>query len=359
MSALRTPVKAWPLVDWQIAVLLLQDGLTNGAVYALLGIAIVLVFAVTRVIFVPQGEFVAFGALTLASLQAGETPGAVWLLVVAAGWVALLETRVLLRDGNPRAIGPMLLGVLAAPLAVAVITVWLAPLKLALPLQILMTLALITPLGPLLYRAVYQPIADASVLVLLIASVALHFVLTGLALVLFGPEGFRTPAFSEGAISIGTLTLGAQSVWIYGVTLVLIAAMAGFFGYTLTGKALRATAFNRTGARLIGFSPTTAGLTTFTFAAFLGTLSGVLIAPIVTIYYDSGFLIGLKGFVAAIVGGLGSYPVTALGAILVGLLEAFASFWASGFKEVIVFTLIIPVLIWLSLTTVHHEEEEA
>ena len=66
-----------------------------------------------------------------------------------------------------------------------------------------------------------------------------------------------------------------------------------------------------------------------------------------------------KGFVAAIVGGLGSYPVTALGAILVGLLEAFASFWASGFKEVIVFTLIIPVLIWLSLTTVHHEEEEA
>jgi len=88
-------------------------------------------------------------------------------------------------------------------------------------------------------------------------------------------------------------------------------------------------------------------------------LSGVLIGPIVTIYYDSGFLIGLKGFVAAIVGGLGSYPVTALGAILVGMLEAFASFWASGFKEVIVFTLIIPVLIWLSLTSVQHEEEES
>ena len=84
----------------------------------------------------------------------------------------------------------------------------------------------------------------------------------------------------------------------------------------------------------------------------------MLIAPIITVYYDSGFLIGLKGFVAAIVGGLASYPMTALGAVLVGVLEAFSSFWASGYKEVIVFTLIIPVLIWLSITAVHHEEEE-
>ena len=143
-----------------------------------------------------------------------------------------------------------------------------------------------------------------------------------------------------------------------GITLLLIVAMGLFFTFTLVGKALRATAFNRTGARLIGFSPNRAGFLTFTFAAFLGTLSGVLIAPVVTIYYDSGFVIGLKGFVAAIVGGLASYPLTALGAVLVGVLEAFSSFWASGYKEAIVFTLVIPVLIWLSLTGSHHEEEE-
>ena len=71
-----------------------------------------------------------------------------------------------------------------------------------------------------------------------------------------------------------------------------------------------------------------------------------------------GFLIGLKGFVGAIVGGLVSYPVAALGALLVGLLESYSSFWASAFKEVIVFTLIIPVLLWRSLTTKHVEEEE-
>ena len=345
-------------MDWQIAVLLVQDGLTNGAVYALLGIAIVLVFAVTRIIFVPQGEFVTFGALTLASLQSGLLPGSVWLLLVVALAVALLQSWQILRYHGGAGLLPMLLRTLAVPLLVALAAWWLAPMMLPLPLQILLTLAIITPLGPLLYRAVFQQIADASVLVLLIASVAVHFALTGLALVFFGAEGFRTPAFSDGSLSLGTLNFSGQSLWIYGVTTLLIVAMALFFGFTLHGKALRATAFNRTGARLIGFSPTTAGLMTFTFAAFLGTLSGVLIAPIITVYYDSGFIIGLKGFVAAIVGGLASYPLTAIGAMMVGILEAFSSFWASGYKEVIVFTLIIPVLIWLSLTAVHHEEEE-
>ena len=77
-----------------------------------------------------------------------------------------------------------------------------------------------------------------------------------------------------------------------------------------------------------------------------------------TVYYDTGFLIGLKGFVAAIIGGLASYPIAAAGALVVGLLEAFSSFWASAYKEVIVFTLIIPVLLWRSLTTQHVEDEE-
>jgi branched-chain amino acid transport system permease protein len=92
--------------------------------------------------------------------------------------------------------------------------------------------------------------------------------------------------------------------------------------------------------------------------ALIGALSGVLVAPITTIYYDSGFLVGLKGFVGAIMGGLVSYPIAAAGALLVGMLEAYSSFWASSYKEVIVFTLIIPVLVWRSLTARHIEEEE-
>jgi branched-chain amino acid transport system permease protein len=84
----------------------------------------------------------------------------------------------------------------------------------------------------------------------------------------------------------------------------------------------------------------------------------LLIGPLTTVYYDTGFLIGLKGFVAAIVGGLASYPMALAGALLVGQLESFSSFWASAFKEVLVFTLIIPVLWWRSMHSVHVEEDE-
>jgi branched-chain amino acid transport system permease protein len=112
------------------------------------------------------------------------------------------------------------------------------------------------------------------------------------------------------------------------------------------------------GATLVGIPTAQSGLIAFVLAATLGAISGVLIAPITTIFYDSGFLIGLKGFVAAIIGGLVSYPISAAAALLVGLVEAFASFEASSFKEVIVFTIIIPVLLWQSLRSGHVDEEE-
>ena len=127
---------------------------------------------------------------------------------------------------------------------------------------------------------------------------------------------------------------------------------------TLRGKALQATAINRVGAQLMGIRSNEAGSQAFFLSAMIGGLSGLLIAPITTIFYDTGFLIGLKGFVAAIVGGLFSYPLAAMGALLVGLIEAFASFWASAFKEVLVFTLILPVLLWRSLRAHHSEEDE-
>src|SRR3546814_18693270 len=98
--------------------------------------------------------------------------------------------------------------------------------------------------------------------------------------------------------------------------------------------------------------------TTLFRSAAIGALSGMLIAPVTTVYYDTGFLIGLKGFVAAIFGGLISYPVAAGGALFEGILEAFSSFWASAYNEVIVFTLIIPVLLWRSFGVSHADDEE-
>lgn len=346
-------------MDFSIASILLLDGVTNGAIYGLLALATVLVFAVTRVIFIPQGEFVAYGALSLAMLQLGQVPGTVWLLLSLAVIAAGLDGWAGLRQGRP--VAALLRGLAATlvfPALVVLVTLWAAPLKLPLLLQCLLTLAIVTPLGPLVYRLAYQPLADATVLVLLIVSVGVHFALTGLGLVFFGAEGFRNPSFWDARYSAGALTLSGQTIIIFLTAIVLIVSLWLFFERTLRGKALRATAVNRLGARLMGISTTGAGRLSFALAAFIGALSGLLIGPATTMFYDSGFLIGLKGFVAAIFGGLASYPAAALGALFVGVLESFGSFWASAFKEVIVFTVILPVLLWRSFTDPHTDEEE-
>jgi branched-chain amino acid transport system permease protein len=225
-------------------------------------------------------------------------------------------------------------------------------------LQILVALAIVVPLGPMVYRLAYQPLAEAPVLILLIVSVAVHVVMVGLGLLVFGAEGSRTPPFTEGTVQIGTLVASAQSLWVIGCSLGLIVLLYFLFEHTIYGKALRATAVNRRGAKLMGIPTEFAGRLSFFLCALIGALSGILVAPITTIYYETGFLMGLKGFVGAIIGGLASYPVAAAGALLVGLLESYSSFWASAYKEVIVFTLIIPVLLWRSLRTHHVEEDE-
>jgi branched-chain amino acid transport system permease protein len=221
-----------------------------------------------------------------------------------------------------------------------------------------LSLVIVAPIGLYLYRIAYQPIAHASVLVLLIASVGVHLALQGLGLVFFGAEGLRAPPISDASFALGPIQVTGQNLAVYGITAVLIVGLWLFFGRTLYGKALRATAVNRLGARLVGIRTTLSGQIAFLLAAVIGAVSGILIVPMTTIYYDSGFLIGLKGFVAAIIGGLGSYPVTAIAALVVGIVESFSSFYASNYKEVIVFTLIIPVLLVRSLSAPAVEDDK-
>jgi branched-chain amino acid transport system permease protein len=345
-------------MDLTIASILMLDGITNGAVYALLGLATVLVFAVTRVIFIPQGEFVAYGALTLAILQTGQVPGTAWLLLLLAVLAAVLDAVAAWQ--RHREAGPALkagLRTLWLPALITGATVWAAPQQFPLVVQALLTVAVVTAFGPLVYRLAYQSLADAPSLVLLIVSVGVHFALTGLGLLFFGAEGFRNPSFWDARFNLGPLMLSGQALIIMLTSVALIVLLWQFFERTLYGKALRATAVNRLGARLMGVSTHQAGQLTLAMAALIGALSGLLIGPTTTVFYDSGFLIGLKGFVAAVIGGLGSYPAAAVGALFVGLVEAFGSFWASAFKEVIVFTLILPILVWRSMTDGHHGED--
>lgn len=342
-------------MDAQIALLLAQDGLVNGAVYGLMAVALVLVFSVTRVIFIPQGEFVAFGALSMVALQAGRVPPTLWLLLGLAVVVLGVEAWRWKRGATVDWMSALVWCVALPLLACAIVLGW-RPASMAG--QTAAALLLITPLGPLLYRLAFRPLARASVLMLLIVSVALHGVLVGLGLLLFGAEGSRTPAFSDARFDVGGLQVSGQSLVVIGVTLVLVVLLFLFFGRSMMGKALRATAMNGVGARLMGIPTELSGDLSFALAALIGAVSGLLIAPLTTVYYDTGFLIGLKGFVAAIVGGLASYPMALAGALLVGQLESFSSFWASAFKEVLVFTLIIPVLWWRSLRSHHVEDEE-
>ena len=348
-------------MDLSIALILVQDGVVNGAVYALLGLALVLVFAVTRVIFIPQGEFVTFGALTLAMLCEGKSPATVWLLVMGGATAFVMECARALPARRFRSLARTACLCLAYPALMVWLVPTLAAMRLPLWGNVILALALVVPLGPMLYRIAYRPLANASALVLFIVSMAAHYMLTGLGLVLFGGEGLRTNAISDAKFNLGVLNISAQSLWVMGSSLVCMTALWLFFEYTLYGTALRATAINRIGARLVGIPSALAGSLAFWLAAAIGALSGILISPLTTIYYDTGLMIGLKGFVGAILGGMVSYPLAALGALAVGLIEAFASFWASALKESIVFTFIIPVLLWRSLVSRHaavEDEEE-
>ncbi len=334
-----------------IALLLAQDGLTNGAIYALLALAFVLIFAVTRIIFIPQGEFVSYGALTLASIQAGKVPPTIWLLLLIGGFIAVTDGLPALRDRRLGAAAKAFGLGFGVPAAIAAVSWLSAGRQLPLFLQIVLALAIVVPLGPMIYHTVFRSVVNASVLVLLIIAVAVHFVLLGVGLLLFGPDGYRTIPISNATFEIGGIAVSAQSLWIIGASAVLMAALYTFFNYSIEGKALRATAINQTGARLVGVSPTYAGAVCFTVAAAIGVVSGIFISPITAMYYDSGLVIGLKGLVAATIGGLISYPIAALGAAIVALFESFSSFYASAFKELIVFTLIIPVLVIRATTT--------
>ncbi len=345
-------------MDATIFLFLLQDGIINGAIYALVAIALVLVFAVTRVILVPQGEFIAFGAMTVAALEAGRVPPTVWLLVVLGALsaaAALVQQR---RTLGVRGVALIVLFNLVLPALLAALTYALAPMKLGTAMNILLAVALIVPMGPMLYRVAFAPLAHASVLVLLIAAFGVHFSLMGLGLVFFGPEGIATQPLLTQTFTAGGIPITGQSVAVLAATALLLIVFALFFERTLIGKALHACASNRLGARLVGIPTAIASQISFGLAACLGAVSGVLAGPIVTIYYDSGFLIGLKAFVAAILGGLVSFPLTVLAPLAVGVAEAFFSFWMSNCKEVMVFSLILPVLLWRALRSPAHVEQE-
>ena len=349
-------------MDTTIFAILTQDGITTGAIYALLSIALVLVFSVTRIIFLAQGEFLTFGALTLAAIEGNKLPLTVWLLLFLGIITFSIEILSNLKTHVQRCKLSkewllLLVKLIIFPVFMLVICYFLPLANLTMPLQIMLTMLIIVPMGPMIYRIAYQPLAHSSILVLLITSLGVHLAMTGLGLAMFGPEGSNTLPFTDAQLVLGDLVISGQSIAVIITVILLIIVMYFYLERSLAGKALRATAVNRLGARIVGIGTNHAGKLSLTISVAIGTICGILIAPFMIITYDSGFIIALKGFVGAIFAGMTSFPLAAIGSVGIGLIEVFSSFWASSFKDVIVFTVIIPIMLWRSLTCKHIDEE--
>lgn len=345
-------------MSWDVVLILLSDGIANGAIYLLAGLGMVLIFSVTRVVYIPFGDIAVFSALSLSAFSAKKLPGTIWLVLVMAVLAVLFEVVKLLKSKQYSLLPCALLIWGGIPAVLCAIAAYIAHVGAPQWVQIIAAILLVVPVAPLSARVFLQPIADASSLVLLMASLVLHFLLAGLGLMFMGPEGFRTDPILDGTWDItADLSVSYQTVLMVAAAIVLSLMFFLLFERTLTGKSLRATSVNRVGARLVGIRPTRTAMQAYIYASLLAGLIGVLIAPVTTLYYDSGFTIGLKAFVAAIIGGLSSYPITAIGGIVVGILESFGSFWSGALKDVIVFSILIPVLLIRSYHTAHSEED--
>jgi branched-chain amino acid transport system permease protein len=337
---------------------LIQNALTTGAIYVLISLTLVSVATVTRIIYVPIGEIMVFAPFGLSLLMNGQVPGTVWLLMMLGGLAFLQDVWQMTRTRSRHGWRKAVLLYLVMPVLVAVFSAASTGPNVPFVIKLVAACAAPVALNPVLFRVAFQPLASATRLVLLIAAIALHFALAGAGLYMFGPDGLRTPGLTGVAFRIGLIPINDQFLLILGACLALIAGMYGFFEYTLYGKALRATAIHRRGARLVGIDPDSASQVIFTIAGVVAVISGLLIGPLTTLFYDSGFLLGLKGFAGAILGGLADYPMAALGALALAGLESFSAFYASEYKDVIVFAALIPILLYRSWRQPAQLEEE-
>jgi len=345
-------------VNFDIFWLLSQDGFTLAAIYTLLSLGYVLIFTVTRIIFAAYGDLITIAAMTLHWMQEGRVPPTAYAVIMLALFAAVI--RIWGRVQQGRAIQPA--GMLcryvlpSVPAAIIILFPTITDNYLS---SLLLTVLLVTPIGPYLYEIVFEKIARASSLILLIVSLAIHFVLSGCVLVLFGAEGIRNNVSILPSMTLGGLPLSG-----YALTVTLVAALTCLtlyvsFSKSLLGKSLRATADNPTGAAIVGINPSSSASLAFAVAAFIAAVVGIFLSSNLTIYYDSGMMIGLKGFIGAVFGGFSSYPVSAFGAYLLGFAESFFSFEFSKYKDALVFVLVLPVVVArAAFATIHVDDEE-
>jgi branched-chain amino acid transport system permease protein len=266
----------------------LASGLVVGGIYALIGLGFVIVFGVTRIVNFAQGEFVMLGALGMVTLT-----------------------------GRGLGVGT----------------------------AFALTLVAVAGVGALLERVAVRPLRRAPALTVLILTIGASIALRGAALAGWGTDPLAVPAFSAGPpLVLGGAVIVRQGLWVLGVATAVFAALWWFFNRTYAGAAVRACAVNPRAARLMGIRVERMSLLAWTLSGALGAVAGAVIAPITYATYDMGLMLGLKGFVAAVLGGLASPPAAIAGGFALGVLESLAAgLVSSAYKDAVAFVVLIAV----------------
>jgi branched-chain amino acid transport system permease protein len=228
-------------------------------------------------------------------------------------------------------------------------TVFIAATGVPLPIAMIGAVLIAVLFGISLQKLAIERARGASVVTVIIITIGASIFLRGLAGVVWDRNFHSIPAFSgEQPINIAGAVIVPQSLWILGVTIAVAAALFVFFNKTMIGKAMLATAHNPLAAKLVGINTHNILILSFALAAALGAIGGILIAPMAPTHYQVGIMLGLKGFSAAIVGGLGSGPGAIFGGLLVGIAEAMAAgYISSNYKDVVAFVIILLVLFFM------------
>ncbi len=268
----------------------LFTGITIGTIYGMVALGFNIIYSSTGIINLAQGEFVMLGGMTM-----------VYLTTI---------------------------------------------IKLPMVVGFFLSILIVTAIGAAFERAAIHPLKDPSVITLIIITVAASILFKGGAMFAWGKYTFALPAFSgEEPVSVLGATILPQTLWILGIMGATVVFLILFFGFTITGKAMRACAVNRTAASLVGINVKTMVLLSFALSAGIGATAGIIITPIALMNYDRGTMLAVKGFSVAVLGGLGSSVGAILAGFIIGIMESLgAGFISSGYKDAIALVVLLIVL---------------
>jgi len=264
------------------------SGLTIGSIYALIALGFTIIYNTTGIINFAQGEFIMLGGMFM------------------AGCTNLLH--------------------------------------LPLPAGIVCSVCLVMLVGILIERLAIRPAKNASIVTLIIITIGVSIAIKAFT-AFFTKDSFTYSSFpGPETIHVFHASLSGQSLWIIGTAGLIMILLSLFFHFTLRGKSMRACAINREAAHIVGIDVDRMSCLSFALSAIIGAIAGIVVTPTTQMAWCRGTDLGLKGFCAVILGGLGSSPGAVLGGLILGLLETFGNYLFSGYRDAIAFSIFLIVI---------------